>query len=643
MTHLLKAEIVRFSPLAIAFAVAHLAMLRLSMTLTPLFAQEAGKISVGLLSYFLLGAIFGLYQMRTYRQSHLWAWLVNRPLEPRQIFFALAGAAAALAGLVVVAPIFLMTIYTDFLSAQWVDGRHYLMMPFLFAVVMFAYFLGAFIATSPRRAAFLVAGLASFFITREAMGQWVFLPLTIAVAWLGYLAFGAFRPDLDAPEKRRLPLLATVLPVAYALFWLIVGGLALTRSLGIIFYEHGPTGLSTFAWNDYWDEGHLPHVNYQNESDTMAHGLRLGDSERAQLFLRQIDLADVYEPWGPRLTRYPRRHQPFFNDHRHELVDQENEVYWTFSHDHMLFSGRHLRTGQNAGWMGADGSVALSVGDLAAFPEVPYVIDSTWLVFPRQIFEIDFKRQRLDLRFEVHEPGEQIAMPFSVHRSFVVAMSNQRLYLFDPRRLELENGLLEPLTSYDLPGQDRNLERLQIAEMIDSYLVSFVYGAQSFRDFHPARQIVVELPIDSTSSSAAPAIIADVPLAAGFPDWFRRRGFILSPVLRHAHDLVWTAIGPQREERVSLGEILSRPVPTGIAAAAALLTALSLLITGWLLGRRRLAPSERRFWFLTTLVLGLPGMLACTLLTVREESAEVEAVEPSPRALTLGLQGQEST
>ncbi|MEO1082800.1 MAG: hypothetical protein AAFY88_01020, partial [Acidobacteriota bacterium] len=279
MEHLIRSELVRFRTAAIGFAVLHLLVLRISMTITPLFAGDAAKTSLAVLAYGLLGLGLGLYQMSTYRRGHLWAWLVHRPMAVGRIFAALATAAAALLLLVVAAPALLLTLYVDWLTPTYVDLRHYAMLPYLFGYTFCCYGLGALVATHPRRASALVGVLLIFFLSREASGLWIFATLIAVTVWILTLAWSAFRPSPSSPEKRRLAVLGTALPAAYAIFWILVAGILFARSIWIIFEEHGPLGFQTFAWNDYWGEGELPHVTYLDPDDAMAHGLRLAASE----------------------------------------------------------------------------------------------------------------------------------------------------------------------------------------------------------------------------------------------------------------------------------------------------------------------------------------------------------------------------
>lgn len=643
MNNLILGELVRFRTLALAFAVVHLIILRFSVTITPLFVQDAAKTSLGILSYALLGLIFGLYQMGSYRRPNLWAWLINRPLPLPKIFFALTTAAGLLALGVVALPLFLMTVYTDFLTGYGVDGRHYLMTFFLFGLVMSFYFLGCFIAARVTRAAVLVGVLPIFFLTREALGQWIFLPLLVVLIWLGYLAFSAFAPELDGALRGRVAQVIGALPIAYSVLFILSFAIVLARSTYIIIKEHGPLGFSTFAWNDYWEEGYVPHVDYLAAEDALAHGLRLGDSDRSKTLLAQLALSDVFELPGPRFSRFPRRHQPFFVDRRHELVDQDNDVRWTFSHDEMLFFGHEIRGGQPVGQMGLEGTTSATSGEaLQPFPEVPFVVANQFLVSPRHIREVDLKRGTLDLRFELPE-GEMFTSPFIEHRSFVVAKSETTLFFFDPRELKLGTGWMEPQLSVALPDAYRNISRILIAEMIDSYLVSFVVGSQSSRGYHDAYQRTMELPIGGGidtldgESHALPRVVADVPLAPGFPDRYSHRMFLMSPFLQHLHDVVWTAIGPHRKARVTWSDIVARPVPSGVVWGAVIIALLSAMAAAWLGHRRSLSTGDRRFWIVLAFILGIPGFVAFVVLARRDERREAAKVESSPRAMAAGL------
>ncbi|MCG8458230.1 MAG: hypothetical protein MI919_18275, partial [Holophagales bacterium] len=387
MWHLIKSELLRFRAVAVALAVGVLLLLRGSMSIYPLFAADAAKTSITLLVCVVLGLSLGLYQLGSYRPSGQWTYLIHRPLGPKRIFLALAGAGLCLIFFVLVLPVLLMTAYLELAGSQWVDSRHYLLGPYLFGLTAAFYFAGAFIVLSRSRAAFLAVGITVFFLTREAEGAWIFVPQALVLLWLGGLCLAAFKPDLSTHVKKPWAVAAGTLALGYAFFWCASLGVGVAYSMGVIVKEHGIFGLSTFAWNDYFPPGTSEYVGYQNGRGALAHGL---DPEalaaaglegealaNARHLQAQTALAEVFEVPGPRIARYPVRHQLLFSDQRHELVDDEAEVLWLFSHDLMLFQGIDVRSGEGVGWMGLDGPVEGSAPAIAAesrFPEVPVVV-----------------------------------------------------------------------------------------------------------------------------------------------------------------------------------------------------------------------------------------------------------------------------
>ena len=129
-------------------------------------------------------------------------------------------------------------------------------------------------------------------------------------------------------------------------------------ALGTIFREHGITGLATFAWDDYFPAGTVEHTGYLDSTAVLAHGLAAAPAARRDHLLRQVELADVFAVPGPRVARFPTRHQLMFADRYLVLDEKDGDVRWTFSHDDMAFHGRAGRSGEPAGWLGRRGRVA---------------------------------------------------------------------------------------------------------------------------------------------------------------------------------------------------------------------------------------------------------------------------------------------
>ncbi|HEX4954661.1 MAG TPA: hypothetical protein VF017_14815 [Thermoanaerobaculia bacterium] len=637
MRALIASELIRYRPLAVGVALAHLVVLRLAATLSPLFAPDLAKLGLALLVYAALGLALGLFQLGSARRPGQWTFLIHRPLSPGRIFGALTAAGLLLLAGVVALPLLAMTLWFDLATPQWVDGRHYPLGLYAWGIAAGCYLLGAFVALARSRAAFLAGVLVLFFLTREAPGLSVFVPLLLVLAWLGLLARAAFKPDLGTPLSRPGAVVASALPIGYALFRGCAAAVLVASSLGTSVAEKGIGGFSSFAWNDYFPAGTKDHVDYLDERSALEHGLAAADAdpalaERRRHLRAQLPLASVLELPPRGIERWAERHQLMLGDGRHDLYDDETGVRWSFQHAPMLFQGLDGRTGEAVGWLGLAGPVPGPVASVPAgqrFPEVPYT-DGERLVFTRnKIWQVDFTRAAVDLRFEL-PPGETLRTPVAAAETFVVAASDRTLYFFEPRDLKRPGVRVEPSVRVALPAEARHIARTLVAELVDGYLVTFVLGRQSEQDRHRAEQVVVEVGFDGRHE-----VVARRPLGQGFPAWHRHRGFWLSPFFQTAHDLAWTAIAPRRDARVTLGEMAANPPPSGVLALAGLVALVSAAGTGWAAKRRGLAPRQRLAWTAGALLLGLPGLLAFLALTAKDEALDLPAPEKGRRPLAM--------
>lgn len=620
MWHLLNSELVRFRRPAIGFALAHLVVLGY-LAGGDLFAPSLPRIAVGLLVYALGGLLLGLYQMRTHARPNRWTYLVHRPLAPRRIHLALTGAAAAVLLVAVTLPQLLVVAGVEMFTTQPVDGRHLLLVVFVFGTAFSFYLAGAFIALSPTRGALLVLALPLFFLTRDAVGAWVLVPLAVVLLWLAWLSLAAFKPDLAAPLRRPRAVIAAALPMQYALFWLLVAGLGVGYQMGIIFHQAGWRGPAVFAWDDYFPDGSYDHVVYLDGAAALTHGLATADGGRAAELRGQIRLADVAEI-RPRHDALPVRHQPLFMDRSPVLVDEETGVRWSFQHDPMLFFGRDLRTGAPVGWLGPEGRLGMAEPSVTTprFPAVPRVAANRFPLTAGRLWEYEPRTQTLRLRF-VAAPGERLAAPLALHHGVATLLSDRALYLFAPRDLERGDDLLAPTAIVPLPGDLRNLERVDVAELIDGHLVSFLLGEQSARDLYPARQVVVEVGLDGTRH-----LIAERPLQPmSFSVWYRHRGFVVSPVWQLLDDAVWGLVAPARPQRVSLAQVARRPPPPAIRWAALAVALVSAALAAAFARRRSLTVRGRWAWTVACGLAGPPALISLWLLTAPAEPASAAA------------------
>lgn len=639
---LAKSEVLRFRRLAIVLTLAHLALLRGAAAFVDLFVASQVSIAMGVLLYGGLGLALGLYQMGTHRPLGRWTYLIHRPLRPSQILCALTGAAALLLTCVLALPLLAITVYSDLMTSQWIDARHYQLAPFALGLAFSTYLVGAFMMLSASRTAFLAVSLLTLFMTTHAAGAWIFVPLAAVIGWLAFMVHTAFKPDLTTHIRRPTAVVANAIPMAYAFLGCLSFVGLLLYSTAVAFQEHGWRSFAAHAWNDYFPMGTVDRVGYLDPTETLAHGLRDPAATpeletQRRLLLGQVDLAEVY---GVDLAflEFPVRHQPMFMDRWTVLDDPEQEVQWTFSHDQGLFHGRRHRGGQAVGWLGTSGPLgAVPPQDVEAeerFTSVPYVM-GRFIVTPSQLYEFDPRRQTVDLRYAL-AGDERFVGPPTVQATAVTVLTDQRLLLFEPRDFNVGSGrpkgLLETITTIPLEGAVSNLRRIDLAELIDSYLVSMVFGTESSRGHAPARQLLLDATFDGEWT-----ILAREELGQGVPAVVRHRTFVASPVLSRAHDAAWGLIEAGQPNRFPVGHALAQPVPRSVALAAAFVALLSAALTYWLTTWRRLDGRQRLGWTALAFVLGLPGLLTCVFSTARSERVASRPTDAHRQAIVGGL------
>ena len=628
MWHLMKSELLRFRGLALGFALAHLLLLRVVSMFTDLYLPSMAKLMPGVVLYSLCGLILGIYQYGSYRSINRWTYLIHRPLQPWRIFLALSGAGALLLFLVIGMPWVLVTALVDGLAGQWVDLRHYWMGAFLFGTSLSFYLAGAYITLSKAKAALVALGLPVFFLTWHAVGLWIFVPQLAVVLALAALALSVFKPDLSTPVRK--PAAVAVNAVALQLVFLMaVTALSGTLfQVGLITSLHGVKGFSVHDWSSYFPEGTYGYVDYSTgqPEKVLAHGLALLDSEHGEFLKRQLALTETASvPLHAKRYPAPVRHQLLHADRNLVLVDEEHEEVWTFRHDRMLFEGRSTTSGASAGWLGVrgPGEAENTVAETERFERVPLVLGNRWLLTERRLYQFDPKTREVRERFVLPE-GERVLSTWSDHGSFTTLVSDRALYLLEAEDSEDELSRLVAEAVVPLPDDGRYLQGVEVAELLDGYLFSFLYGQFDNAGYVDSRQVVVEL-----GSEGRMETLAERPLVAGLPALYRYRAFVASPVVESFRDLLWSGIAPRRWSRVGFSEIATRRVPGSVLWAALAVALLSAILTAWVARRRRLTPRQRWGWTVGSFLTGVPGLLSFLFLTPKREQL--------PRSAPVGL------
>lgn len=604
MKDLIFSELRRFHRLALVAFFAHLLVLLFLHRVGNLLQQSYLEALPMLLIYMAAGLALAIAQLGSYRKPSQWAWLIHRPLAPSRIFFALALSSLALLAFAIFLPILLLLMGTELFSARVVDLRHYLMPVHLLAFAMMAWMAGAHACVSRSRAAIAVFFAPLLLALHLVSTLVLLLPVSLALGWLTVITLRSFRANREAPIRGAATLLATALPLQLGLFLLCV---ALWRFL----YVSGSILLGVNPLNtDFPPEGGLIATGRAKPSAEMALGLAQSEDPRAASWIEQLPLLEPVRI-GPTLRRFPVRQQLSNLQLSTGWYDEERNIVWTFSHDGMLFIGRNPESGAERGVFGLGG-----VGDTTPFDAVPVLTDQGDLLTPGALYGLDREAQTVELRLALRDGEKFTAIP---QREFnrILLLTNQRLMaLREDQRAAAKTPPLIPDWELALPKGPQHFEFVSMAELMDGWLVSFVYG-NGMRQIGFNKFNVVAQPwqqVRFVGADGRATVVGERQINTDYPA-MERSDWWLSPPLDVA-----TALPEALLDKGLTWPMQVTPLPRvpSLYAAALLMLLLSTGTAWWWLRGTRVSRARRGVWFASCLLLGLPALLSLFLLEPRE-------------------------
>ncbi len=537
--------------------------------------------------YAVGGALLGLYQAGGYARINAWIMLLHRPLAPRAILAAVAGAGATMLALAVVAPILIMLAAHDLTGARFVDARHWLLPIAGLLVALIGYLAGLYAALSPRRYGWLALIPALLPTVSGAAGAAALVVQALTALWLVLMVLAVFKPDLQTPPGRASGLAMTALATAMGVYVLAVaaGGLAFETASMII--GNHPRGGAASA------NGVVAATRIEGGALIEA-GLAGRRDDQARVWREQVRLSEVFAipPTRPAL---PVR-GAMTNMAPMEFDDPERGVRWTFSHDDMRFHGVRLADRRKAGVLGVEGD--------RPFRAPPLVSDSGMMIARDGVFTFDADSGVIRQRIHLAE-GEVAAAPPAVIGEAVGLLTSRALRFYDRRVLEEDDRRRPMFASVPLAAPVGNVMRIDLIELMEGYLVSVTYARGAVEGPGRAWQDIVEIDGSGRARQAARrALTSDYPLAARFMAWWISPGL---SALRDASVRVLAAEAP-------LAERLPIRIPAAMMLLAGALSLVAAAITAWLGRRRRLAAASVGVWTLAALLAGLPMLVAFWLI-----------------------------
>ena len=595
MFDLFKAELFRFRFWALAYFLVHGALIAFYARVVDLLQQPIMIVQAVTAAYALSGVLLGLYQMGNYRRPNRWLNLIHRPLDPRRIALALIGAAATAILAALVLPMVLMLAVQELFSTRVVDLRHWLLPLAAFLIAFAAYLAGAYAILGVRRYAPLVLILPALLAFSNAVGIGALAVQALVAAWLAFLVLTAFRPDLSQAPWRPAELAATAVPVCMAVYLalLTVGGIGF--QLGwIMLGSHPQTGTPP--------SGGYVEASRAEGSDLIVAALAGRTDQQSALWREQVRISDTFKI-QPGFDQLPARGE-MTNSVPIEFDDEERGIHWTFSHDSMRFEGKKAVGGERVA------SLGLGAGG-ERFLTPPVSAGEGVLVDSGSVARFDPELGQILKRITVPS-GEAIAAPPVPVGESIALLTDKALYFYDAQALEEGDRLFPARQRVPLAGPIGSLDRIDLVELLDGYLVSETFGiGDADGEASPVQQLLV------TDGAGRSRPIATRRLVSDFPELARFRDRWLSPALSLAYRQAINLFAPRSPLRATE----PAPAPPIVWGLALALSLLSLAGSLWWSARAGVTGARRLGWALASALAGLPGLITFILFNPRQPPA----------------------
>lgn len=613
MWDMFKAELVRFRIWAVAGALLHLLVLAFLARVVDLAQQPMLVYRVFGAVYAVTGLLLGLYQMGGYRRPNAWLNLLHRPMPTWKIAAALFGAGALLLALAVAMPILVVAVYQETMTARVVDLRHWLVPLASCLIAACGYLAGAFCMLGGRRYAACSLVFLVLLVVAKASGFSALALQSLILLWLAVMVLAAFKPDLSAPPRSTLAVVATALPVQMGVYLLV---LLLGFGVEMLWIMQGshPNNMSTPPRGGHNETERL------SDKDRMLAGLAASTAPEAPLWREQVALSDILGV-GSQLNGVPARNE-LTNTAPMEFEDSERRMRWVFSHDRMRFEGYSLVDGRSVGELGvgADAAAfpapAVSGGGLPGLPQGDSV-----LIAGGELYHYASETRQVLPRIRL--PAGEILVGANAVGENLGVLSDRAVYFFDGRDVVEDDRLLAPRQRVSIPGPFGEFRSQEIVELVDGYLMSFTFTNHA-HDTLGIAPYQVMLRVDDAGRVTS---VARRAIAYDYPALYRYKAWWPSPAmyaLRMGAIGLFAAPDPLQEETPS-------PVPLDMRALAYALMALSLLAAIWLTRRQALSSAACVTWIVACGTIGLPALASLWLLyPQREQIEEVALLQPAP-------------
>ena len=598
MKNIIFSELIRYQKWALVLALLNFCVLYTVNAVASIATDNAAFSQLAPLVFLLISSGFAAVQIASHKKLSHWTYLIHRPLSPTRIYAGLVMAALLLAAIALFLPLLLILTGNDLLTDQLIEGRHYLMLPYLLGLCLSGYFAVSFALLHGSRLAWLVTLLPLYYSFGVSGSLAQFAVQYAIVVWLALLCIIAFKPNLGEAPKSQAALLITALPVQLALF-LVLGW--------VVFNAHQISTRVTGShpFDTPAEDGYYQAMRNLDQEQRIRWALAGSDAEDAR---RQLTLSEITAVKRPhqRLMQFQQPQQMAMADRGQGFTDKDNQLHWRFSHRQMRYRGIRTGTGETVAWLGTKGTIdATALADAGnRFETVPQLLNDRYLVTPHRVYLYDSQVQRLYTKF-IGTEDESIRL-ITPGGNFVGLLTDRRLYLLDNNPTLRDNSQLTPFARLPLPRRLGALSELLVAELVDGYLVSMIVSDRYPHGGHHNSEIFVS----KVGFDGETELLGHRRYVDEISPLVRYSKLLMSPLYLWLDERLEHLTSPlpwHLRDQVSLTRMPPAPHIALVAVGIMLLCVATVLILAW---RSKLSPMQRLGWGLLTLMAGLPALIS---------------------------------
>jgi hypothetical protein len=278
----------------------------------------------------------------------------------------------------------------------------------------------------------------------------------------------------------------------------------------------------------------------------------------------------------------------------------------------MRYHVRDTITGEPRGWIGQAG-----FGDTGTFAAMPVMLRNTakssYLLSAQLLAIYDYETGKFRQLVQLTAPETLARTPVKAGR-LQYLVTNERLIAYAVPA-EGAPGPLEEKFNLPLSGAFSDLDRVDVADLLDGTLISLSFGRNMNNGAETTPQTIYHV-----DAGGRAAVVAQRALKHDFPVLFNHHDWWVSPVL-HAVMALPDALLDKGivldKGRSAHTNALTQARPAQAWFAALVAAALSAALAFLWLRRIPLGPARRTGWIASCLLLGPPSLLCLMLLQPR--------------------------